>query len=883
MSQEQPVDLQILNKVRHLIPESFKIERQKKWEVLKRKGLVQRILLKSSNRFKLEQTAKYDEFCDALDQATYGNNMDVIKQFENFKESIKPKIKAGFQFGTINGVESLDLNTFETKKGSFKTKQGSTDLIVFWSSENEKSTRSLNELNNWLSLNQNLKLQINPIAVSLDDDANNFKNHLKNNQLTQFQHYRYSLGWDSSNAFQRAMELNYLPKIAVVGKENEVIEVTRKAREVENIIKTYWEAGSESEDDGKYRELLDQQTFRFIKKALTQQIADLLSQNKSFAKSDFIRLSLTKCYKIAQDGSKEIVERSHLKVSYEVSVQSTQAIKLFLNNVTAVLGKDNVQVKRSIVKDPTGMLDMITSGFQDVLKKNYKVIQEYTIRSEYFNYVHDKEEFQPDVKVVSKKAIQNLTFKEYQTIYTQVLPIFKKYQQEIDDSDDDSDNDEEQEEDKRLIFDRVNELTDCLKSGLELSLGQPFQTIQNYHPFGKDQVVDIEHKDDQVLIVMYWDDNQQCNRQFTQILKVLLVNEEKFKDKVRLVALSKHKQEAYELFLLKNQGIEEVVEFYFPRDENQADQVQYNVKSFPHFIVVDKVGSIRIQSQVEDIESVITSYIEESIESLNQKGPLNDDEYSEITQFLYSDARKKLSQLSNKRQFSLSFIFKEIDQGEKVVRFAPIIEYTIREGKQKYLDAFLALLNKVVPLSNFQVNQTVQRTLNLLFPGKACKLCQNELNDQTQQYYSPFSDEFYCVKCAEVVDPKAAGYKKFRVQDNLIFFNAPLVDKSVLNDIDVYRVGNNQKVKRGDQYTQNHALDCNGCDGDVKGFRYIVLNCLPGKLTDLALVDFCQDCFNEIRTGGPRLEKIVKRTKIYGYNPSMLMLRVPFYMGYYDY
>lgn len=53
------------------------------------------------------------------------------------------------------------------------------------------------------------------------------------------------------------MELNYLPKIAVVGKENQVIEVTRKAREVENIIKTYWEAGSESEDEGKYRELLD--------------------------------------------------------------------------------------------------------------------------------------------------------------------------------------------------------------------------------------------------------------------------------------------------------------------------------------------------------------------------------------------------------------------------------------------------------------------------------------------------------------------------------------------------------------------------------------------------------------------------------------------------
>jgi hypothetical protein len=35
----------------------------------------------------------------------------------------------------------------------------------------------------------------------------------------------------------------------------------------------------------------------------------------------------------------------------------------------------------------------------------------------------------------------------------------------------------------------------------------------------------------------------------------------------------------------------------------------------------------------------------------------------------------------------------------------------------------------------------------------------------------------------------------------LIFFNAPLVDKSVLNDIDIARIGNNLRVRKGEPYS----------------------------------------------------------------------------------
>ncbi|CAK83830.1 unnamed protein product (macronuclear) [Paramecium tetraurelia] len=98
MSQEQVLDLQILSQVSHL-----RLRSKRKWKCQKERGiymliikqhsLVLKVILKSSNKFIFEQAAKQFEFCDALDQATYGNNMDVIKYFENFKQNIKPKIK----------------------------------------------------------------------------------------------------------------------------------------------------------------------------------------------------------------------------------------------------------------------------------------------------------------------------------------------------------------------------------------------------------------------------------------------------------------------------------------------------------------------------------------------------------------------------------------------------------------------------------------------------------------------------------------------------------------------------------------------------------------------------------------------------------------------
>lgn len=77
--------------------------------------------MRSSRRFTLEENDKYDEFCDVLDSFTFGNDLQVIKQFDNFKETIKPKLMKGSTFGVVNNVENIDFNTFQTKKGSFRT------------------------------------------------------------------------------------------------------------------------------------------------------------------------------------------------------------------------------------------------------------------------------------------------------------------------------------------------------------------------------------------------------------------------------------------------------------------------------------------------------------------------------------------------------------------------------------------------------------------------------------------------------------------------------------------------------------------------------------------------------------------------------------------
>lgn len=80
--------------------------------------------------------------------------------------------------------------------------------------------------------------------------------------------------------------------------------------------------------------------------------------------------------------------------------------------------------------------------------------------------------------------------------------------------------------------------------------------------------MEIEHKDNEILIIFYWNDNKESDRLFPTIIKFLLSNEDSFKDKVRFVALSQHKFDHYEHYFHKNEGIEEVIDFYFPTEEN---------------------------------------------------------------------------------------------------------------------------------------------------------------------------------------------------------------------------------------------------------------------------------------------------------------------------
>jgi len=168
----------------------------------------------------------------------------------------------------------------------------------------------------------------------------------------------------------------------------------------------------------------------------------------------------------------------------------------------------------------------------------------------------------------------------------------------------------------------------------------------------------------------------------------------------------------------------------------------------------------------------------------------------------------------------------------------PNISYWVREPQVEFLNKLLDPIYVHFPKERFEVDGTISKVINIPF-GEACNLCAKVLNDQTPQYYSPFTKVHYCTDCAEADDTTQKGLKRYKVQDTVIFINAPLKDTSVLENIDEYKIGKNLKIKDDEEGTQKHPMGCNGRAACKDGPRYIAINCRPGKLRGDGYVDFC--------------------------------------------
>lgn len=153
----------------------------------------------------------------------------------------------------------------------------------------------------------------------------------------------------------------------------------------------------------------------------------------------------------------------------------------------------------------------------------------------------------------------------------------------------------------------------------------------------------------------------------------------------------------------------------------------------------------------------------------------------------------------------------------------------MRENNVELLNSFLDKIYAKFNKERFTVEGTVSKTVSVPL-GEACNLCAKALNDQTPQYYSPFTKVHYCTDCAEADDTTQKGLKRYKVTDTVIFINAPLKDVSVLQNIDEYKIGKNLKIKDDEEGSQQHPMGCNGSTTCKDGPRYIAINCRPGKM-----------------------------------------------------
>ncbi len=134
-----------------------------------------------------------------------------------------------------------------------------------------------------------------------------------------------------------------------------------------------------------------------------------------------------------------------------------------------------------------------------------------------------------------------------------------------------------------------------------------------------------------------------------------------------------------------------------------------------------------------------------------------------------------------------------------------------------------------------------------------CNNCKKNIPDNTGQYYCYWCNCFYCIECTEK--------RLFLEENNLEVYRSNLIDqehnliyltkrnKKFLTNLDKNKLGNNVfATKEPQNLIRSFAAICNGCHGDFHNkIRYLCINCRPGRIISGGFVDFCHNCFLDMR------------------------------------
>ncbi|CAD8121929.1 unnamed protein product [Paramecium sonneborni] len=805
---------------------------------------------------------------------------DAKDEINTLIQTLTPKYQVGDKLQQVNGIQKINFgedNSVTTEQASFQVEDGIVYLIDIWATWCGPCQGPMDHNQKMLEKNADWQNKVKIVAISVDDDNESVTERVNNKKWKSIEHYRFEKGWDEENDLIKYLQLRGIPFVILINKWGKIIYLghpskgnleVRINQEIKAEKEEEQEAQKVNQEGNGDQELLTKEQYQQIK----QKIKELSTVIQEAQFEGIVEVKSEKENIWNQDGTKVVKKRSKLELRYDIHVSEEQKLNTFLQNHWNSISDDLRVVKECKVRDPQRSVNEIKTKFQSYFESKGVSIEYPLSEISNFNFDQESQEIQSKEKSSFEIKSQNLTLDIYKTGMDELKEYLEQYE------------DEENEE----IRETIDQIVEGLKSNVTLGEGKQFASIENYKKWGSEELSTIEHTQGQVLVLDYWAKwCGPCVREIKNNTELIKQNSDKWGQSVRFVSLSLVLAEDAKDFMDSNQESQKYIEFYFPKEQRQKDTTLYGVQYIPHYIIVDKFGTIRRVANVKDMKSLVDELINEeaSQKSLDQSESqlYNQDSLNQLKSILLSqETITQIKQIDQQKVISFNLKISSKQVGQQFQFEKVELSYFIRDNQVDCINTILNKLYQVIPEKNWTIDKTISKTVSVKYPGSICAVCQKVITNEPQQYYSIFKDEHVCAECAEFDDQTKTGMERYKYQDTLIFINGPLKDLSVLTNIDDHKIGKNLKLKEGDKADQRHPMMCNGCGEGAQGPRYISITARPGRYRGGGYIDYCCKCFEELKNKeSEKAKEIVAKDAADGMTADSLFTRVLFNYGGY--